>query len=700
MSVFSTGAAPAIIAAAETAAENAAATAVAQGRVLKGTLAALNAALNYPADAIGEVDQDGANNGQYKKVGASGTGSWTKTSSATINGLDVRATNIESVLPAGTPRHGARDLQALIEIGADTDAVTWLLAWMATTGADAWKLDAIPSQSLANKIGALLGVDPAILLASQFDQSTARHGIPSPFGVGVETGGVDFWSLRVRGGNEPEAGRLDVSLTTDAIRNIRNSAPVPSAQFAAVEPFLLRDDLLSKDSGRWVRCCARVDIDTPGVAVDVEPDEVIGSTQASQSNGVGGLAGTGDDPVTTTAPAPHNAFTMTGGQKGGPIFASFDVPIDATTVTDLTPTHEVGTESPVSAKLRWLYQRDLLDGRTPYVYVGDTHGYAGKKLAEISKGSVPYTNGMMLWDKASKFTKAYRKRRIWYPKFDLRQGEADRASTQPPDWAALFRTFRTNNEDDIRATTGQLEPVWAGITQLCAVPGGTTEPVGAWTALGQEEVVVNADGLSPRTTFNCPTYFLQGAYGMGGVHYKSLGDALLGEYEAKADYIIREKIVAAIKAGIDPFTLTNRDVRTCLRVDKQNVSRVGSVVHVPLILPDRCTGVVVDTTTLPAATNLGWIKMTGTAGNIAGVTLSGSLGAGYELLIQFDSFVDGQTATLRYAYMPDTAAGGGSTTDRASAWGNIKATNSYGTSIAVSDLPLDDWLCVSGLVIN
>lgn len=67
--------------------------AVATGRVRKATLAELNAALAYPADAVGEVDADGANNGQYVKVGGVGVGSWTRTSIATVNSLDARDLN-------------------------------------------------------------------------------------------------------------------------------------------------------------------------------------------------------------------------------------------------------------------------------------------------------------------------------------------------------------------------------------------------------------------------------------------------------------------------------------------------------------------------------------------------------------------------------------------------------------------------------
>lgn len=47
--------------------------------VIKATRTALNADLAHPADSVGIVYNDGANNGVYIKVGSSGSGSWTAT---------------------------------------------------------------------------------------------------------------------------------------------------------------------------------------------------------------------------------------------------------------------------------------------------------------------------------------------------------------------------------------------------------------------------------------------------------------------------------------------------------------------------------------------------------------------------------------------------------------------------------------------
>lgn len=73
--------------------------AVATGRVAYDTLAQLNANLAPAAGAQGEVRADPtvANNGTYDKVGASGSGSWVKKSSATVPALDTRAAVLETL---------------------------------------------------------------------------------------------------------------------------------------------------------------------------------------------------------------------------------------------------------------------------------------------------------------------------------------------------------------------------------------------------------------------------------------------------------------------------------------------------------------------------------------------------------------------------------------------------------------------------
>ena len=80
------------------AAELAAQTAVANPSVAYDLLTTLNADLAHAAGTVGQVLADGTNNGFYVKVGASGTGSWSKKSDATVPALDVRT---DEIVPEG-----------------------------------------------------------------------------------------------------------------------------------------------------------------------------------------------------------------------------------------------------------------------------------------------------------------------------------------------------------------------------------------------------------------------------------------------------------------------------------------------------------------------------------------------------------------------------------------------------------------------
>lgn len=69
----------------------------AAGKIVFGTRAALFAILTYDANTGAEVvaDSTPAYNGVYAKVGASGTGSWTKVSDLAVTSLDARLTTAE-----------------------------------------------------------------------------------------------------------------------------------------------------------------------------------------------------------------------------------------------------------------------------------------------------------------------------------------------------------------------------------------------------------------------------------------------------------------------------------------------------------------------------------------------------------------------------------------------------------------------------
>jgi len=95
------------------AAELAAQTAVANPSVAYDLLTTLNADLAHAAGTVGQVLAEGTNNGFYVKVGASGTGSWSKKSNATVPALDVRTSELERTIPPA----GARKFALTDETG-------------------------------------------------------------------------------------------------------------------------------------------------------------------------------------------------------------------------------------------------------------------------------------------------------------------------------------------------------------------------------------------------------------------------------------------------------------------------------------------------------------------------------------------------------------------------------------------------------
>jgi hypothetical protein len=73
-------------------------TAQSAGSVAYDTLAQLNANLAPVDGSTAQVVNDGANNGAYRKSGATGAGSWVRYSTATLTGHDALLTNVDALL--------------------------------------------------------------------------------------------------------------------------------------------------------------------------------------------------------------------------------------------------------------------------------------------------------------------------------------------------------------------------------------------------------------------------------------------------------------------------------------------------------------------------------------------------------------------------------------------------------------------------
>ena len=97
------------------------------GVVYYATLAALSADLAHGPGSGAEVFADGtpANNGVYSKVGASGSGSWTKISSLAISVLQAQQVTDEGLITANT---NAISAEATARANADISILTQLAA--------------------------------------------------------------------------------------------------------------------------------------------------------------------------------------------------------------------------------------------------------------------------------------------------------------------------------------------------------------------------------------------------------------------------------------------------------------------------------------------------------------------------------------------------------------------------------------------
>lgn len=621
----------------------------------RDTLAQLNAVVSPPTNALGAVIADGANNGTYRFNGST----WSRISTATVVTFGSAISR--------SPRHGQSAFLPLCFVNASSSR--WSPIWLTGAG----QVDLVPSASLITKITGSLSaqINLSATVTNRFEVGARRHGLNLPFVITANTGGARWAALWI-----DESGRVDMVPSDTLLRRLGAAASVPSGVFAGsalAAPTL--QWLSSADEGFPARYAVRGDLSAPVTAVPASRDRALLFTMTGQSNAV--MGGNTDFPegsrsVTTAAPYRHRALTF----NGGPVFTSLGT-IPASSITDLVRCAETATgESPITSALRWSVARDLAANAAPLIRIGETHGYAGQRLIEVSKGTAPYTNGLTLWKRAAELAFAYDLPGLWCPAVLLDQGEADRSGTSRGTWSSQFATFRADHEADLRAITRQPEPVWFILAQLASAPGSTTDATGAWTALSQWDVMRN--GL--RATLGFPSYFFQGAYGMSGVHFTPTGHALRGEYHAKAHRIIRRAIEAAARDGVDPWSLTIASIRACLRPDTANVARAGAVITIPLILPADGTAVVLDTSTLPAATNFGFVKTAGAGGAISNVALVGNA-------IQVTLDAPGG-ATLRYAYDNITFP---RPSDRSSAWGNFR-DDCDEDSIAVPGLKLRNWL--------
>lgn len=280
-------------------------------------------------------------------------------------------------------------------------------------------------------------------------------------------------------------------------------------------------------------------------------------------------------------------------------------------------------ETPGSGLMAQLHALSVAGGAVgPMVF--RTHGQAGRRIDELDKagGLNPYENGLKELNQAIAIALGYGYE-IECPYVFWEQGEADRsAGTTKASYKSQFLQLLSDYRNDFDAVLPDDAPqVGMIIGQLCAATGGS----GSVISVAHYELARDTSGV----LLACPNYVFDM---VDAVHFTAAANALRGEYYGKC---------------------WSRGATQALM--PTNISRVGT--SITLNLTPKSGSLVVDTTTLPEATDYGFTYV---GANITAVSITDAETG--QVTITLDASSGG---TLRYAYSGPGATG------RSGAWGNL-----------------------------
>jgi hypothetical protein len=319
-----------------------------------------------------------------------------------------------------------------------------------------------------------------------------------------------------------------------------------------------------------------------------------------------------------------------------------------------------------TAMLSWLAWRRRHLARPTELMLYRAHGAAGKNLAQISKDSQPYRNGLLELRRASDIAEAYGKSVICEDCI-VSNGTQDRTqgTTREAFRAGLDQLTRDHNQDWI-AVTGQTTPVRTWINQLSA-NNSPARARGSDIPLAQLDFVrENPLGrmVGPRYVFWFDDV----------VHLSAArGYVWEGEYLAKA--ILQELDGAPWKA-LGQEIVVRRD---------------GRAVE---ILFDR-GGLVFDTTTLPMAPNFGFnIHSERIDVGIAEVSIHSRRRRDDTVRLLLSTEPTGASCYFSYAFDgPGSKARATAGCPGAGAWGNLRDSDATPSRYFVGEA-LPNWCVV------
>lgn len=289
---------------------------------------------------------------------------------------------------------------------------------------------------------------------------------------------------------------------------------------------------------------------------DLSPNTILRRTNRSieyigangNSTSVGSQGTNGGAIITSTPPPVLQYRGVQFNQTGAPGTSSNEdgtrgvgtsVLIGATLV-DIWPARErvfAGTqlgETHVSGLLAQLCYMDDLEGYQSTLYHGRTHGAAGQTLANVSKGTQPYANGLIEIGRAAAVelaSYASPTRCYW---ITVRDGHQDRTGgTSRATFLAELNQLVSDYNTDWLPITGQTDPITLAIIQL-DVGCQNSALSGSIVQLAQLDFArQNAHGCMSHSRYMLPHDVDSG--GQGDLdHFAPASYITDGEYEAKA----------------------------------------------------------------------------------------------------------------------------------------------------------------------
>ncbi len=350
----------------------------------------------------------------------------------------------------------------------------------------------------------------------------------------------------------------------------------------------------------------------------------------------------------TTAIDTHRCLMMSGGGGGTMLTPALNV-FDPGSVDDFEPVKETTAdgkgESPLTACANFRDAENIANGRPRKTYVVRTCGKSGATIAQISKGTAPYTKGLAEVARIVEMQRLLYKRDCIVEAVFCNIGVNDRAAgtTRTAMRDALIQ-FQADWDADLKALIPGLADVPLVLSQVRAPGSGTYS---ADMALAQLDAVEVND---TKIQISMAEYELQGGYGLAdAVHDFSPGYDVRGVYEGKWLYDTQDAAA--------PVTWKGMRVRSVTLFDSTHID-VRFWVPVPPI--------VIDTTRLPDFGNAGFRY----ASNEGGITITNVAVQDVDTIrLTVSGSVSSQTG--RIVGYADAETGAATQTDRARVWGNV-----------------------------